>query len=175
MSEQTQQRPRRAIWLLWIVLLQVLFLGGIAGSYYAVDWFGEEIKLKTVPVDPRDMLYGDYVTLSYEVSQLSPALWKGEGELPKQGSRVFVQLKPENGLYVASGIYSDKPAAIPGEAVLKGRVSYSWNEMIRVEYGIEQYYVPEGTGKELEEKARNMIVAVKIASWGQAKIAGLEY
>ncbi|NOU96103.1 hypothetical protein GC093_23175 [Paenibacillus sp. LMG 31456] len=175
MSEQTQKRPRRAKLLLWIVLLQILFLGGIAGSYYAVDWFGEEIKLKTVPVDPRDLLYGDYVVLSYEISQLSPALWKGGGELPKQGSPVFVLLKPENGLYVASGIYSEKPTVEAGQTILKGRITSSWREGIHVEYGLEQYYVPEGTGKELEEKARNMIVAVKIASWGQAKIVGLEY
>ncbi|MDF2960054.1 MAG: hypothetical protein K0S39_1789 [Paenibacillus sp.] len=168
-------RPRRAKLLLLIVLLQALFLCGIAGSYYAVGWYGNEIKLKTVPVDPRDLLYGDYVTLSYEISQLNPSLWKGEGELPKQGSRVYVLLKPVNGLYEATGIYAEKPATAPDESVLKGRVRSSWTEEIRVEYGLEQYYVPEGTGKELEEAARHMIVAVKVAPWGQAKIVGLEY
>jgi uncharacterized membrane-anchored protein len=153
-------RPRRAKLLLLIVLLQALFLCGIAGSYYAVGW---------------DLLYGDYVTLSYEISQLNPSLWKGEGELPKQGSRVYVLLKPVNGLYEATGIYAEKPATAPDESVLKGRVRSSWTEEIRVEYGLEQYYVPEGTGKELEEAARHMIVAVKVAPWGQAKIVGLEY
>src|SRR6185437_13702730 len=101
--KQMNSGKRRAKLLLLLVLLQVLFLGGIAGSYYAVGWFGDEIKLKTVPVDPRDLLYGDYVTLGYEISRLEPALWKGGEELPKTGSRVYVLLKPVNGLYEAVG------------------------------------------------------------------------
>ena len=28
--------------------------------------YGDDIALLTVPVDPRDLLYGDYVTLWYE-------------------------------------------------------------------------------------------------------------
>jgi uncharacterized membrane-anchored protein len=168
-------RQRRVKLLFALILLQLLFLGGIAGSYYAVGWLGQEIKLKTVPVDPRDLLYGDYVTLGYEISQLSPAMWKGAGELPEPGDRVYVLLKPNNGLYEAAGIYGGKPAAAPGEAVLRGRVDSSWDEQIRIAYGLEQYYVPEGTGKELEEQAKDMIVTVKVASWGQAKITGLEY
>ena len=31
---------------------------------------GREVLLKTVPVDPRDMLMGDYVILNYEISQV---------------------------------------------------------------------------------------------------------
>ncbi|TDF97705.1 GDYXXLXY domain-containing protein [Paenibacillus piri] len=161
--------------LIAVVLLQILFLGGIAGSYYAVGWFGQEIKLKTAPVDPRDLLYGDYVTLGYEISQPEARLWKGTGERPAQDSRVYVLLKPANGLYEAAGIYDAKPAAGPGEVVLKGKVRSAWGESIRVQYGLEQYYVPEGTGRQLEDKARNMIVAVKVAPWGQAKIVGMEY
>jgi len=174
-QQHVRRGSRRAKLLIVLVLLQVLFLGGIAGSYYAVGWYGDEIKLRTVPVDPRDLLYGDYVTLSYEISRLEPALWKGGDELPKTGSPVYVLLKPVNGVYEAAGIYNKKPAAGHGEAVMKGRVSWSWNEEIHVKYGIEQFYVPEGTGKELEEKARNMIVTVKSASWGQTKITGYEY
>lgn len=84
-------------------------------------------------------------------------------------------LKPSaNGLYEATGIYRNKPSTQAGEAVLKGTVDYSWDDLLRIEYGLERYYVPEGTGKELEREARNMIVRVKIAPWGQARINGLE-
>jgi uncharacterized membrane-anchored protein len=174
MNDKLSVKPRRTRLLLILTLLQVLFLGGIAVSYYAVGWYGNEIKLKTVPVDPRDFLYGDYVTLSYEISQLPPSLWKGEGKLPAYGSVVYVLLEPVNGLYQAAGLYDRKPSASAGQAVLKGRVSSSWDDEIRVNYGLEQYYVVEGSGKELEQKAKNMIVTVKIGSWGQSRIVGLE-
>jgi uncharacterized membrane-anchored protein len=166
---------RRITLLLIVVVVQVLFLGGIAGSYYAVGWLGTEIKIKTVPVDPRDLLYGDYVTLGYEISTLQPQLWKESGNKPNEGEQVYVALQPAtNGIYEAVGVYRDKPTIPSGQALLTGKVMYSWEESIRIEYGLEQYYVPEGTGKELEERARNMIVRVKIAPWGQARISGLE-
>lgn len=175
MSDQPMEKKRRLTLLLIIVVLQVLFLGGIATSYYAVGWFGTEIKIKTVPVDPRDFLYGDYVTLGYEISTLNPQLWRESANKPSQGEAVYVLLKPSaNGLYEATGIYRSKPNMQAGEAVLKGTVDYSWDDLLRIEYGLERYYVPEGTGKELEREARNMIVRVKIAPWGQARIDGLE-
>ncbi|NHN30025.1 GDYXXLXY domain-containing protein [Paenibacillus agricola] len=175
MINKPMGNKRRMLLLLIVVMVQVLFLSGIAGSYYAVGWFGTEIKIKTIPVDPRDFLYGDYVTLSYEISVLKPSLWKESGDKPDEGERVYVALKPAaNGIYEAVGVYRSKPAVSPDQAVLQAIVAYSWEESIHVLYGMERYYVPEGTGKELENQASNMIVRVKIASWGQARISGLE-
>lgn len=67
---------RRSLLVFGLVLLQALVLAGVAVSYYAVGWFGQDVRVRTVPVDPRDLLYGDYVTLSYDISQLDPSLWK---------------------------------------------------------------------------------------------------
>ncbi|MCS7462651.1 GDYXXLXY domain-containing protein [Paenibacillus doosanensis] len=162
-------------WLLSIlVALQVLFLGGIAVSYYAVGWFGNEIKLQTEPVDPRDLLYGDYVTLGYQISRVDKSLWHS-GNLPDEGEKVYVLLKrQQDGLFDAAGVYSAKPAVQPGEAVLIGTVSSVWGDSLGLTYGLERYYVPEGTGQELEKQAGNMIVTVKAASWGAARIMALE-
>ena len=33
---------------------------------------GTDVTLQTRPVDPRDLLRGDYVTLSYEISRVPP-------------------------------------------------------------------------------------------------------
>lgn len=175
MIDQPLGNKRRIMLLLIVVVVQVLFLSGIAVSYYAVGWFGTEIKIKTVPVDPRDLLYGDYVTLGYEISELQPQLWKESGNKPDEGEQVYVALKPAaNGIYEAVGVYRNKPSISAEQMVLIGSVTYSWAESIRVQYGLERYYVPEGTGKELEKQARNMVVRVKIAPWGQARISGLE-
>jgi uncharacterized membrane-anchored protein len=175
MNEQKTAKNRRTAYLLILVVLQVLFLGGIATSYYAVGWFGTEIKIKTAPVDPRDFLYGDYVNLSYEISQLKPSLLKENAAQPKSGDRVYVLLKlTASGLYEAEGIYVKKPSVSPGQAVLRGTVGSTWNDTISIQYGLERFYVSQGTGHDLEKKAGNIVAHVKIASWGQARLTELE-
>lgn len=166
---------RRTLGIALLTLLQTLVLIWLAVSYYAIGWFGTEIKVKTEPVDPRDLLYGDYVRLSYDISRIPAGLWKGEGDLPKRGTAVYVVLSPEpSGMMRPEAVYDKKPDAAEGQVVLKGRSAYSWEQEISVEYGVERYYVPEGTGKELEEKADNLIARMKVAPWGQARIESLE-
>ncbi|SDD01317.1 Uncharacterized membrane-anchored protein [Paenibacillus sp. UNCCL117] len=171
-------RSRRGKLAAVLVLLQVLALVGVALSYYAVSWYGQDVRVKTVPVDPRDLLYGDYVNLSYEISEVSPGLWKGSPDGVKRGQTVYVAVAPTaDGTYALAGAYDRKPAVTPENAVLiKGRASSDWavqNWQMRVNYGIEKYYVPENTGKALEDKADRLIVRLKVAPWGQAKIEGL--
>ncbi|WP_284638028.1 GDYXXLXY domain-containing protein [Paenibacillus silviterrae] len=175
MNRESVTVRRRPMWMTVSTMLQLLVLAGIAISYYAVGWFGQDVRLKTVPVDPRDILYGDYVTLSYDISRLSPSLWKEGGELPQPGTPIYVVVRqgPMEWAEVV-GAYRSEPAVAEGEVVIKGRVDYSWDEEIRVDYGIERYYVPENTGKVLEDKADRLTVKLKVAPWGQAKIEGIE-
>ncbi len=166
---------RRARLTAIIVLLQALVLFGIALSFYAIGWFGKDVRIRTVPVDPRDLLYGDYVTLGYDISRLSPSLWKDTARQPERGQPVYVVLKPgADGIAEPVAAYGSKPALQEGEVVMKGRIDHSWSKEVFVKYGVEKYYVPEGTGKSLEEKANRLIVHMKVAPWGQAKIEGLE-
>ncbi|WP_248927309.1 GDYXXLXY domain-containing protein [Paenibacillus hamazuiensis] len=159
-----------------VVAAQILFLLVLAGSYWAAGVWGREIRLHTIPVDPRDMLYGDYVTLTYEMSRLKPEMWKEAGKAPKKGDVVYVVLmQDKDGVFHPEAAYGAKPASVSGDmVVMKGRVEYDMGEAIAVRYGLERYYVPEGTGKELEKRAGDMVVRVKIAPWGQARIVGLE-
>jgi uncharacterized membrane-anchored protein len=166
----------RSTLLILLVAAQLLFLGGIAGYHYAIGWFGRDIRIQTVPVDPRDYLYGDYVRLNYKINRIEEDLWKGPGQKPERGDTVYVVLesKQPNGLYEATAAYPYNPPASPQEAVLKGRISYLDNREIVIQYGLEKYYVEENTGKQLEEQAANLIVKVKVAPWGSAIIEGLE-
>ena len=172
-------RLRRRFKLLTVlVLIQALFIVGVAVSYYAVGWFGKEIRIQTVPVDPTDLLYGDSVRLKYEISQLDSILWKGTGKLPVDGMLVYVVLKPKdnksNATYEAIGLYNKKPAIQTNEVLLKGRVDYSYEQDIHLIYGLESYYLSENAGKGLEKHAANAIAKIKIAPWGRAIIEDLE-
>ncbi|XEC93952.1 GDYXXLXY domain-containing protein [Paenibacillus tarimensis] len=164
---------------LWLVtgaiVLQLLVLCGIAFSNTAVERYGNEIRLKTAPVDPRDLFYGDYVILNYDISTLPVSLWMDQA-LPEPGQRVYVRLRPSADdplLYEAAAITPHRPKTGMEEAILRARVNYLWDGNIQLTYGFERYYVPEGTGRTLEERRENMQVAVKIAPWGQVKLSRL--
>ncbi|QGQ97856.1 hypothetical protein EHS13_24675 [Paenibacillus psychroresistens] len=163
-----------------LVLIQALFLIGIAISYYAIGWYGKEIRLQTLPIDPRDLLYGDYVNLNYDINELSTSLWRGPGDVNDLSNNLYVVLKldelSKNGTYKAVALYGHKPKIQKDEVVLKGHTNYTGDSTIFVKYGLETYYVPENTGKELEQKANlgKLVANVKVASWGRAVIEDIE-
>jgi len=165
---------RRTKWLAILVTLQVLFLLGLAGTSYAAVLLGQPVKLRTVPVDPRDMLYGDYVTLQYEASRVSPSLWRGGDPEPERGTAVYTVLAPDGEFFKPAAIYPAKPDTQDGEVVMKGIVEYSSAEQIVIRYGIERYFVPEGTGLDLERLSDRLAVTVRIAPWGQNVIEAVE-
>jgi len=109
---------------------------------------GTVITLETVPVDPRDLLRGDYITLGYKISRLPLTLFSpARTDAPAPGAKVYVAMEPRGTFYEAV-MASDKPIEpAPGQVVLQGSTLYSWgNQTVRVEYGLEKYYVREGTG-----------------------------
>lgn len=159
-------------WLQWLVAAQVLFVLGVAAAGYATGALGKSIWLRTAPVDPRDLLYGDYVRLNYSISQLPGHLWHGK-QLPRRQQAAYVLLEPRNGSFEAVGIYPEKPEATPEQAILRGSVQDVWRRGLRLRYGLERYYVPEDMSRELQ-KRQSLRVQVSIAPWGQARITKVE-
>jgi uncharacterized membrane-anchored protein len=151
------------------VAAQVLFILGVAAAGYATTAWGRTITLRTTPVDPRDLLYGDYVRLNYSISQLPIGLWKAPERVAKANEPVYVVLRPAAGAYEALGVYPAAPPLEPGQVVLRGWVTNSWPHGLRIRYGLERYYVPEGLGRKLEKRP-SLLVHVSIAPWGQARI-----
>ncbi|MBP3962173.1 GDYXXLXY domain-containing protein [Paenibacillus lignilyticus] len=176
MNDQTMIKRGRNVWLIILIAVQLLFLGGIACFHYSALWVGKEITLRTVPVDPRDQLYGDYVQLNYAINNASWTDWKETGDKAKHGDTVYVLLALDNvtSTYEIKGVYDNKPDRGTGEVVLKGRVQYTTDDTLRITYGLEQYYVEENTGKELEQRAGKLIVEVKVAPWGSAIIERIQ-
>jgi uncharacterized membrane-anchored protein len=165
----------RSRWLALLIVLQVLTLAGILASQYAVLWFGKEIELKTAPIDPRDLFYGEYVTLNYEISRLPVSVWHGR-ELPERGDRIDVLLRPaadDRKLYEAVRAAPHLSASGNDEVVIRGLVNARSDEQIFVKYGLERYYVPEGDGKGWEQKRASLRVRAAVAPWGRARLESL--
>ena len=157
-----------------VAVLQIGFLASMSAGRAAVLRGGREVVLAVEPVDPRDLLRGDYVTLSYNISRVPAGLFpeppaQEEGE---EGRRtVFVRLKPdEDGIFQpVAALYGEKPEGAPAqdEVVIRGSTRSRWTDgpySISVRYGIERFYVPEGEGRAIEanlaERAFRMKVAV---------------
>lgn len=147
---------------------------------------GTEIILKTAPVDPRDLMRGDYVRLRYEgISVVEGALLKDSW--PEKDSYVplWLALEPgEDGLATVKSISLEKPAqASPNAVYLKSKPVMLYGPdhprtgqvSLSLSFGIERYYVPEGEGLEIEaaRNARRTTVAIRVSKGGEPQIARL--
>ncbi|MDR6226327.1 GDYXXLXY domain-containing protein [Desmospora profundinema] len=165
---------------IFIIIAQVLVLVGLALGHTAVGWFGKEIRLETKPVDPRDWLYGDYVALFYDIHEVPFDRWQGEGE--PDGDPVYVVLEPQGEVHIVKEVVPQRPRTEPGEVFLKARARTEWlydeeereTKSLTLTYGLERYYVPEGTGTAWEAPEKTPVVHLKVAPWGQGKIERLE-
>ncbi|MCX8997583.1 GDYXXLXY domain-containing protein [Rhizobiaceae bacterium BDR2-2] len=164
----------------FVALLQSAVLFHVVASRAAVLRDGTEIRLETAPVDPRDLLRGDYVTLNYTIGRVMSASIVGPWPAERGRHTIYVRLVPGAGGFWSVSEASFQPlAAQEGSVVLKGiagRVgSRPPGGFILASYGIERYYVPEGEGKAIEN-ARNdgrISVAARVSKDGVARIRAL--
>jgi uncharacterized membrane-anchored protein len=137
---------------------------------------GETVLVRVQPVDPRDLFRGDYVILSYDFSRISQEhidglLDKERGSWKNlEGRTVYVPLVPDsNGVHMrAAKATVVKPAA---GLFLKGHMKRYGS----VVFGIESYYVQEGTGLAYEQaiRSRKLSAELAVTSSGQAALRKL--
>jgi len=145
------------------VALQLLILAVMAGQREWVRRTGRAVYFRTAPVDPRDVMRGDYVRLSYDISRVPRELWRGP--LPAQitnlaavprDTRVYASLQlQEDGVAQLVSLGLDQPR---GGLYIRGRTETSSPEQINVRYGLEALFLEQGKGLELEAgRSRNGI------------------
>lgn len=132
---------------LWIVIAAAM----IISKQFTLKT-GEAVVLETVPVDPRDLLRGDYVVLRYKISTLYLDQVRSEKKSYRNGERIFVRLQPKGKFWEATAVQTRR--STDKGFCIRGRVSYCYQNRISIIYGIESYFVPEGEGKELEKSMR---------------------
>ncbi|KAF0145038.1 MAG: hypothetical protein FD156_1365 [Nitrospirae bacterium] len=104
-----------------LILLQVLLLAGIIG--YREYWIatGDRVLLRTAPVDPRDIFRGDYVQLSYDITNLDLDILSAKEDF-RPNEKIYVALvKNEDGTYRALSAGKAMPQ---GVKFIQGRVKY---------------------------------------------------
>ncbi len=169
-----QARERKV--LLVTVAAQLLILLAMIALRAMPLVTGQTVLVRVQPVDPRDLFRGDYVILSYDFSRVPEKGVEGLSEKERgswrklEGRTVYVPLVPDtNGVHMRAGTVTVvKPAT---GLFLKGHMKRYGS----MEFGIEAYYVEEGTGRRYEQAIRDRQLSAELAvtSSGQAALKGL--
>ena len=176
MSNFLKSRP---IAVIAVAVLQLIVLGFFVWDREYRVRNGVEIVLPVIPVDPRSLFQGDSVILGYDISTIEGYF----NTLPEQGSPLYVTIVPDwqgGWKYARHRTYGDLDA-VPGGVVLKGRVESARavpgpnKGVVRLSYGLERFFVPEGEGKELEKLVRDKKLSAIISVWrdGTSALKGL--
>jgi uncharacterized membrane-anchored protein len=161
--------------VLILLLLQTAALAAMVGKKQYTLNTGTEILLETAPVDPRSLFRGDYVRLNFVISTLDLDALEGDDEFERRDT-VYVVLAPGERYWNPASVHHARPAVSAPQVVIQGEVEYVIEiqsdpdahaprpaNQIRVRYGIENYFVPEGAGIELENRGANEVVDLRVA------------
>ncbi len=163
-------------------LIQCAILGYMIQSRASILKNGTEIVLKTEPIDPRDLLRGDYVTLGYSITQFAATEISGDfNTFLDEATPVYVALKKDDdGSWQKSRVSITRISDLkPDEILIAGRsisgFSPQTSDNVRVNYGIERFYVPEGEGKPIEEAQgeRRIDAVLMVDANGRAQMKAL--
>ncbi|MBS3082184.1 GDYXXLXY domain-containing protein [Candidatus Pacearchaeota archaeon] len=142
-----------------IVLVFLFILGGflLYVSYPLLST--KKVVLATQPVDPFDILRGQYMTIRYEIGNIP--LIRGA----QVGNQVYVTLLEDtSGISRYESSSLDKP--LLDELFIRGRIISISEDSMRLEYGIEQYFFERNARIE----AINIDVEIKLSDNGGARI-----
>ena len=122
---------------------------------------GTSVLLQTVPIDPRSVIQGDFAILNYEIAE--PQGYN----VGRTGQTLYVELfEGPEGVWVAGQYLEEKPDS--DVVFIKGTL----NSRGRLEFGIDTFFIPEGTGH-IIERSRDVKVRVAVDSSGTAVIEEL--
>ncbi|WP_417773789.1 GDYXXLXY domain-containing protein [Stappia sp.] len=165
MIAKDRKERRLSPWILWSIaaLVQLALIALPLGERLFVHAMGTEVTLALRPVDPRDLLRGDYVIINLEIERVElPADRQSRGT-PQVGDTVWTLVEPDGqGVFRAVDALSEEAPA--GRIALRGVVRRVADvRTLIVDYGIDAFFVPEGAGLEIERAERDsvrLVVAV---------------
>ena len=154
-----------ALGLLFLILI------GFGSIHLVAENYGKSLYLETVPYDPVDLFRGDYVNLQYEIENLDMDLVdKSMYEKVNESGNIYYKIHDDAGYLIyeedsnplkAISLVPDRPS---GSNYIKTKLFYidEYAKKARLSIGLNRFYVPEGTGTELENLSRQGRLVVEI-------------
>ena len=157
--------------ILLVSILTLVLLGMVGIRQYTLS-SGTVVELETVPIDPRSLFRGDFARLDFKISQLSGTEFVAGFET---GDTVYVLLDRSNVAASITSLHKEWPETETDQVVMKGRIYRATKNTLRIRYGIENFFVPEGKGIELErpDPSRTITVEVAVDRFGKSAIKAL--
>jgi uncharacterized membrane-anchored protein len=165
-----------------IRILAVVALQTVALVYMIVDRqhmldASRVATLKVVPVDPRDLFRGDYVVLNYDISRLDVKTIEGEDTFASGDIAYVTVRKAADGDWSAVSIAHKPVTASAGDIPIRATVmtaddsTVEGPSLVSLTFGVESYFVPQGTGYDIERQAREHKLSVDVAVDEQGRAA----
>ena len=162
------------------IALQVVIVFAIIIFKLSVLTGGTDVLLKIAPVDPRDLLRGDYATFQYDISNFD-SYYVSEQQI-KNGDTVYVVLRQSGKYWIAQSVQKNKPTG--SELFIRGKVESGGLESqidplvyqrfggsrFHVVYGVEQYFIPEGKGRNFSFWNKEAAARVAVDDNGNAAL-----
>ncbi|MCF0235066.1 MAG: GDYXXLXY domain-containing protein, partial [Thermoguttaceae bacterium] len=171
---------------LWLVVAAQFTAAFAVVGRQATLFAGPEtqtIVVESRPIDPYDPFRGEYVALSYPFSRALPKDSDFEIQVAFDGVRAktvytLLRLDENDGVYRAFKITDARPAPEElgeNEIYIVGR----GRDSFKIRYGIEKYFVEQGSARKIEDAARNgsgqkILVELKVAPNGAALISDVQ-
>ena len=157
--------------LIIIVALQAAWILGTTVVQERARAQGAAILLETRPVDPRDLLRGDYVILNYKISDIPfDRFTPPRTNAVPAGETVYVALEQRGEFHEITFASTTPIHPAPGYVMPKATSRNPWRHAdaggVHVDDGLERYYVPEGTGN----PQGKLTVKAAVPASGQATI-----
>lgn len=150
---------RKALFVIGLgVCLQLAVIAFMVLDARSILLSGETVRLRVIPIDPRDFFRGEYVILNYAINRPLGDDRLYNDSWPAPGTTIYVKLVPENDgtHWQPSGYSFARPAS---GKFIRGRTKF-YNY---VEFGIESYFLQEGEGSKYEEAILKGTVSAEIA------------
>jgi uncharacterized membrane-anchored protein len=155
------------------IAIQVAIILAIILFKLAVLTSGTDVFLRIIPVDPRDLLRGDYLTFQYEISNADPYLLWVDPQI-RNGDTVYVVLRKSGKYWTAQEVQKTKPLNY-NQIYIRAKVAGGLGSKtgllpnqrpepspIHLVYGLEEYYIPEGIGSGLNLWTRDKEVSARV-------------
>lgn len=170
---------------LFSLILPIILLASMTVKPLIAIYYGDTVKLQTVPYDPRDLFYGDYVDLEFEAENIpinivEKSLRKTledntSGSSPRDNFKVYLILEQDNrtGVHDVTNVIANKPKS---GTYIKGIITpYIYEGKVTVSIPIEKYFIAEYTGKKLEDASiKGQLVATLKVYNGYSILRGVE-
>ncbi|MFL0804312.1 MAG: GDYXXLXY domain-containing protein [Agarilytica sp.] len=144
--------------LVLVIVAQLAVLAFMAIKREVILAYGDTVYLRSAPIDPRDPFRGDFVRLEYGINRIFKTQYQGAVPFSdlKRGASVFAVLEPmHDDVYVPMHYTDTKPESglfIKGRVTSRHRYRWADRKYIDAKFGIEQYFVQQGKGKDMEKR-----------------------